>query len=449
MPMPSPLVGLTVRAKVIAPDNTPIVGATVTLTPTVPARSPAGDVLITAKPRAKTSAADGTVEWTDLLATDSPGLSNRVPYTLLIVEAGKVLEGPILLELLSSQAVAGVLRLDDVAPATPAVPLASYVLQASVGAVGGPAGPLDATGKVPASQLPAAGGSIPATIVDAKGDLVTATAADTPARFGAGSNGQVLTSDSAQSTGLRWASLTIGDVPGLQTALDGKVDEALLDAAGDLVVATAADIPARLPVGTDGQVLVVDTGQAGRLKYADRIPAVYPPAADGLIAVSAPLEVFEGTFTLGAVWYVRMLVPAGKAITNCVSAVHAAGTLGGGGENGMAVYTDAGVLVAQTASDNNLWTTTGPKVKALTAPIAAQAADRYVYVGIMVNGYSGNPFFMFIAGSSGALMFNGGFGSGKRRVLTNAGSSSAWSASFNPATDGGTGAGFMPFLALS
>ena len=43
-------------------------------------------------------------------------------------------------------------------------------------------------------------------IVDAKGDLIAATAADTPARLAVGTNGQVLTADSTASTGLAWAT---------------------------------------------------------------------------------------------------------------------------------------------------------------------------------------------------------------------------------------------------
>lgn len=44
------------------------------------------------------------------------------------------------------------------------------------------------------------------TIVDAKGDLIGATAADTPARLAVGTNGQVLTADSTAGTGLAWAT---------------------------------------------------------------------------------------------------------------------------------------------------------------------------------------------------------------------------------------------------
>ncbi len=50
----------------------------------------------------------------------------------------------------------------------------------------------------------------PLLILDAKGDLITATAADTPARLPVGANGTVLTADSSQGTGLRWGSVSSG-----------------------------------------------------------------------------------------------------------------------------------------------------------------------------------------------------------------------------------------------
>lgn len=53
-------------------------------------------------------------------------------------------------------------------------------------------------------RIPSVEGGIQPTIMDAKGDLLAATAADTPARLAVGNNGETLLADSSTTTGLRW-----------------------------------------------------------------------------------------------------------------------------------------------------------------------------------------------------------------------------------------------------
>ena len=68
------------------------------------------------------------------------------------------------------------------------------------------------TGRIPSIE-----GGIQPTIFDAKADLLTATAADTPARLAVGTNGHVLTADSAEATGLKWAAPSSGSMTQLAT----------------------------------------------------------------------------------------------------------------------------------------------------------------------------------------------------------------------------------------
>ena len=56
-----------------------------------------------------------------------------------------------------------------------------------------------------------------ATTIDAKGDLVPGTGADTFARLAVGANGTVLTADSAETTGLKWATPGSGGMTEIAT----------------------------------------------------------------------------------------------------------------------------------------------------------------------------------------------------------------------------------------
>ena len=148
--------------------------------------------------------------------------------------------------------------------------------------------------------------AISKTILDAKGDLISATGADTPTRLAVGTNGQVLLADSTQASGLRWGTDPIttsydakGDLlvgtgadafvrvpvgtdnqvlvadstqtPGVRWSSEqdpNAITKSIIDAKGDLIAGTAADTPARLAVGTDGQYLIADSAQTAGIKWA-------------------------------------------------------------------------------------------------------------------------------------------------------------------------------------
>lgn len=98
------------------------------------------------------------------------------------------------------------------------------------------------------------------TLWDAKGDIAVASGADAASRLAVGSNNQVLTADSAQALGVKWAAAAGGGA---------VATDAIFDAKGDLPVGTGADTASKLTVGTNGQVLQAASGQATGLQWTD------------------------------------------------------------------------------------------------------------------------------------------------------------------------------------
>ena len=70
------------------------------------------------------------------------------------------------------------------------------------------------------------GGKIASGLVDVKGDLIVATAADTVGRVGVGANGHVLTADSAQTAGVKWAEASGSGDPTMGGDLSGTASNA-------------------------------------------------------------------------------------------------------------------------------------------------------------------------------------------------------------------------------
>lgn len=65
---------------------------------------------------------------------------------------------------------------------------------------------------------------IPATTVNAKGDLLVASADDTVTRLAVGTNGQILTADSAEATGVKWAAAAGGGSTIVRKSADETVN---------------------------------------------------------------------------------------------------------------------------------------------------------------------------------------------------------------------------------
>jgi hypothetical protein len=95
-----------------------------------------------------------------------------------------------------------------------------------------------------------------ALIANSKGALITSTGSAVAA-LPVGTNDHILTADSTAANGIAWKAAPASGIPAT-----------LLDAKGDLIVATAADTAARLAVGTNGQALVADSGASAGVKWA-------------------------------------------------------------------------------------------------------------------------------------------------------------------------------------
>lgn len=118
-----------------------------------------------------------------------------------------------------------------------------------------------------------------------KGAILSATAASTPSALPVGTNGQVLTANSACATGLEWIAPT-ADIPC-----------SVLTAKGSIVTATAANTPFGLPVGTDGQVLYACSTTGSGLCWAS--PVAAPPATPSVEGIVYGCTTTAGTTALG------------------------------------------------------------------------------------------------------------------------------------------------------
>ena len=104
-------------------------------------------------------------------------------------------------------------------------------------------------------------------------------------------------------------------------SLASTVQKSTVTTKGDLLVATGSGAITRLPVGSNDQILTADSSQSSGVKWA-AAPAgaadttsAYPISGYGFFAASENISAANGAGALDQAWFVRVFVPAGKAIT--------------------------------------------------------------------------------------------------------------------------------------
>lgn len=333
---------------------------------------------------------------------------------------------------------------------------------------------LGSDGLVPTSQLPASSGGDAVSSVNGKTGVVTLTAADVGAST-AGHTHSGVYDPAGTASSLVTAHTSAGDphpqyltpaeAGAAYAAVDdsrivGAVQRSLVTAKGDLLAVTGAATVARLPAGTDGQVLTADASQTAGLKWAAPSGGggsgggpVYPLSAYGLLAASGNPEnfLFGSGASNNTIFASRLEIPAGVTITSLWAAVRAGGTYASSANpNRIGVYTDDGVQLGVTADDNTLWTAAGWRGGPLVGgPIAAQGADRMVYILLIFGGMTGVVMpYPSSANDANSPWFNSGVGVTRRRAMYAGAGGGGLPATFDP-TSYGTPTTYLSLVGVS
>jgi hypothetical protein len=223
---------------------------------------------------------------------------------------------------------------------------------------------------------------------------------------------------------------------------------------------TEAGTAYQLPVGGIPEA-DLSTAVQNLLTLAGTAVQSIPPYADPAAVKLHPnghsinVPVSNRTSTInGEAWAARVVVEAHNPINgvftlrarNADQGAVPAAAVGAGGLNGFAVFaevsggTAAGNKLADTGApntDDNIWLTEGVVDRALSGIPTPSVRTAY-WVLVSVRGYSGAPYFSFFDFGGGGNSFNAQL-YGKYK----GGGFATWPATLTPATDLGSGAGFV------
>lgn len=171
--------------------------------------------------------------------------------------------------------------------------------------------PLNASSKVSIAYLPtgttsttvAIGndsritGAVQASTATTKGDLLAATAASTITRLGVGGDGQVLTADSSQATGIKWAATGASTI-----SVSAKSSSYTLTNSDDVIKATASGIVLTLHDATTATVkrYTLQNASNGNISFATTSSQTVNGSTTGTIIPNQSLDVVPD----GANWII-------------------------------------------------------------------------------------------------------------------------------------------------